>query len=477
MVLPAASLVEGLTIAPARMKDLTRGPVGGHIVQLSAFIALTTMFQTLYFLADLYFVGRLGKEAIAGVGLGGNLMVVVLALTQSLGVGATSLIAQALGRKDRREAELFFNQAMVLSILVGFAFGVWAFALRHAYARRLAADAATAALGVRYLDWFIPALALQFVLVAMGAALRGMGDLKVPTVIQVVTVLLNIGLAPVLIFGWLTGRPLGVAGAAMASLAAIALGCVAFIFYFRRPASPLRFQPAEWTPQPRLWGRMLAIGLPAGGEFALMSVYLVLVYDILRPFGSAAQAGFGIGLRIVQSLFLPAVAIGFATAPVTGQNYGARLGGRVREAFYTAAAMGAAIMVALAVLSHLAAGTMVRFFNHDPAVVALGSEYLRIISWNFVASGIIFVSSSVFQGIGNTLPPLATSATRLLLFALPAYVMAQQPGFQMRHVWYLSVATVTIQMCANLWLLHREFGRRLVLEGPPVAPQLATAEP
>ncbi|PYQ18746.1 MAG: MATE family efflux transporter, partial [Acidobacteria bacterium] len=82
------------------MKDLTRGPVGGHVLQLATFIAMTMFFQTLYFLADLYFVGRLGKEAVAGVALAGGVMMLVLALTQSLGVGATSLISQALGRKD-----------------------------------------------------------------------------------------------------------------------------------------------------------------------------------------------------------------------------------------------------------------------------------------------------------------------------------------------------------------------------------------
>jgi putative MATE family efflux protein len=330
---------------------------------------------------------------------------------------------------------------------------------------------------VRYLDWFIPALFLQFVLVAMGAALRGMGDMKVPTVIQVATVLMNIVLAPVLIFGWGTGRPLGVAGAAIASLVAVAFGCVAFVVYFRRPSSPLRFRPSEWAPQPRLWGRMLAIGVPVGGEFALASVYLTLVYDIIRPFGSAAQAGFGIGLRIVQALFLPAVAIGFATAPVTGQNYGARLGGRVRQAFRTATAMAAGVMLVLALLCHFAPAAMVGFFNADASVVAFGSEYLRIISWNFVASGVIFVSSSVFQGIGNTVPAVASSASRVFLFALPAYLIAQQPGFQMRHVWYLSVATVTVQMCANLWLLQREFRRRLGPEEVVPPPQLAVAEP
>ena len=130
------------------MKDMTAGRVGGHILQLSTFIALSTLFQTLYFLADLYFVGRLGKEAIAGVALAGNLMMLVLALTQSLGVGATSLIAQALGRKDRAAPSCVFNQALVLSHVVGPELRRRRLRAARRLRRWLAADAATAELGV-----------------------------------------------------------------------------------------------------------------------------------------------------------------------------------------------------------------------------------------------------------------------------------------------------------------------------------------
>jgi putative MATE family efflux protein len=455
------------------MKDMTKGPVAGHVLQFAAFIAMTTVFQTLYFLADLYFVGRIGKEAIAGVGMAGNLAFLVLALTQSLGVGATALIAQAMGRQDRSRAELIFNQALVLSSVTGLGFGVAAFALRGAYSRRLAADAATAALGAEYLTWFVPALAFQFVLVAMGAALRGIGDMKLPTALQVATVLLNIVLAPTLMFGWLGTRPLGVAGAAIASLLAIAFGCVAFVLYFRRETSPIRFRTAQWRPQPRLWWEMLKIGLPAGGEFALMTVYMVLVYDIIRPFGAAAQAGFGIGLRVFQAMFLPVVAIAFATAPVAGQNFGARLGERVRQSFYAAAAMSAVIGAVTTLACRIWPEAMIHFFNQDPAVVAFGSEYLRIIAWNSVASGIVFVSSSVFQGMGNTLPPLASSTLRLVVFALPAYALSRQQGFQMAHVWYLSILSVTLQFFANMWLLQREFARKLSFARLAAAPAQA----
>src|SRR5437867_9024630 len=112
------------------MHDLTRGSVTRHLLALSAFMAVSMLFQTLYYLADLYFVGRLGKEAIAAVGLSGNLMMVVLAITQTLGVGTTTLISHAVGRKDRERANRVFNQAFILSLLAGIGMAVLGFALR-----------------------------------------------------------------------------------------------------------------------------------------------------------------------------------------------------------------------------------------------------------------------------------------------------------------------------------------------------------
>src|SRR5712691_9398683 len=112
------------------MKDLTQGSVTKHLLHMSVFLAVSMLVQMLYLLADLYWVGRLGKEAIAAVAVAGNLMMVVLALTQALSVGTTTLIAQAIGRKDQDRAELAFNQSLLLSLLVGFLLGASSFALR-----------------------------------------------------------------------------------------------------------------------------------------------------------------------------------------------------------------------------------------------------------------------------------------------------------------------------------------------------------
>ena len=154
------------------MKDMTQGSVTSHLLHMASFMAVSMVVQTLYLLADLYWVGRLGKEAIAAVGLSGNLMMFVVALTQMLSVGTTTVIAHAAGRKDQPHAELSFNQSFILSAIVALVFGVLTFVARHQYSVAMSADATTAALAESYLSWFIPSLMLQFSLVSLGAALR-----------------------------------------------------------------------------------------------------------------------------------------------------------------------------------------------------------------------------------------------------------------------------------------------------------------
>jgi putative MATE family efflux protein len=446
------------------MQDLTTGPVTRHLLKTTSFMLVTMVFQTLYFLIDLYWVGRLGTDAVAAVGIAGNLSFIVLALTQMLGVGTTTVVSHAVGRKDHEQGLLLFNQSQVLAMVTGVAFLLVGLAVRTPYTVAMSADANTAKLAGEYLLWFIPAMALQFALVAMGSALRAVGNFKPGMVVSSATVLLNMILAPFLIFGWGTGHAFGVAGAAMSSLIAILIGLVWLTTYFLKKDSFLKFAIRDWKPRLDLWRKMLAIGLPAGFEFGITALYLLIVYSITRPFGAAAQAGFGIGMRIVQAGFMPVVALGFSVAPVAGQNFGARQAQRVRATFKDAALMGAGVMVLFAIACQIAPDALVGIFSKDPAVIAVGTEYLRIVSWTYVASGLIFVGSSMFQAMGNTVPSLVTSTVRIATVAIPAFLLARVPGFQLRWIWYLSVASVLIQLTISMLLLRREFERRLAFE-------------
>jgi putative MATE family efflux protein len=449
------------------MQDLTTGPVTRHLLKTMTFMLVTMVFQTLYFLIDLYWVGRLGTAAVAGVGIAGNLTFIVLGLTQMLGVGTTTVVSHAVGRKDQPQALLLFNQSQVLAMVTGALFLLVGLAVRTGYSNAMSADPKTAELAADYLLWFIPAMALQFAMVAMGSALRAVGNFQPGMVVSSVTVVINMILAPFLIFGWGTGRAFGVAGAAMSTLVAIVIGIVWLTTYFYRKDSYLRFAIADWKPRLDLWKKMLAIGLPTGFEFGLTACYMILVYSLTRPFGAAAQAGFGIGMRIIQAGFMPVVALGFSVAPVAGQNFGARQAQRVKDTFKDAALMAAGAMLLFAIACHTAPTALVGIFTQDPAVIAFGEVYLRIISWNFVASGLIFVASSMFQAMGNTVPSLIASTVRIVLVAIPAVIMSRMPGFQVHWIWYLSVGTVLVQLAVSLFLLNREFERKLRFE--PIA--------
>ena len=452
---------------PAGMQDMTTGPITRHLLKTTSFMLVTMVFQTLYFLIDLYWVGRLGTDAVAAVGIAGNLSFIVLALTQMLGVGTTTVVSHAVGRRDHEEALLLFNQSQVLAMLTGILVFIVGMLIRVPYAQAQSADPGTAALANQYLLWYVPALALQFALVAMGAALRAVGNFKPGMIVSTATVIINMVLAPFLIFGWGTGHPFGVAGAAIASLIAIAIGVLWLTTYFFRKDSFLKFVVADWGPRFHLWKRMLAIGMPAGFEFGMMSVYLFVVYSVTRQFGAAAQAGFGIGMRVIQAGFMPVVALGFSVAPVAGQNFGARKAQRVKDTFKDGALMAAGVMVVFALASNIAPAALVGIFSHDPAVIAIGVEYLRIISWSYVASGLIFVASSTFQAMGNTIPSLLTSAVRIGLVAIPVVFLARLPGFQLHWIWYLSLASVYVALTVSMLLLRREFRRRLRFEAAP----------
>jgi putative MATE family efflux protein len=442
------------------MNDLTQGSITRHIVKMAVPMALGMLFQTAYLLIDLYFVAALGDAALAGVSSAGALQYVVMAVTQVLGVGTVALIAQASGRKDRADATLVLNQSIVLSAVGFVATLVFGFALMNTYLRSMAADAATMEAGRQYLFAFIPALSIQFALITLSSALRGTGDAKPGMILQIGTVALNAILAPILIAGWGTGRPLGTFGAGLASALSIGIGVIVSWIYFLSGDRFAKLDVALMKPRADTIMRLLKIGLPSGAEFLLLFILTGLMYAMIKPFGAAAQAGYGLGARVMQSIFLPAMAVAFAASPVAGQNVGAGDGPRVRETFRQAALLGSVVMLIATIVSQTQSDRMLALFTKEAPVIAVGATFLHIASYNFIAQGLIFTCSGMFQALGNTIPSLISGALRLVIFALPALWLSQREGFTMQQVWWLGVITVTMQMGLSVWLLRRELNRR-----------------
>ncbi|MCA1531155.1 MATE family efflux transporter [Bradyrhizobium sp. NBAIM03] len=460
------------------MKDLTRGSIASHILSMAPPIMAGMISIMICQLVDLYFVSGLGDAAVAGVAAAGNAGFLVNGLIQVLGVGTVALIAHAVGRKDRRDANLIFNQAVALSVLFGLLTLVTGAVLSRLYMRSIAADQATIEAGTTYLLWFMPALALEFVMQVIASALSATGIVRPAMLVRVLAVIINIALAPVLISGWGTGYPLGVAGAGLASTIAVGAGVLMLLACFRKVERYVAFNPVQWRPQPRHLKRILNVGLPAGGEFAMMFIFMAVVYYVLRDFGAAAQAGFGIGQRVLALIQMPALAVALAAGPIAGQNFGAGDAARVRETFVKSVLITSIVAVGFMILAQLKPELLLAGFSNDRETMEVAFLFLRIISLNMVAQGLIFTCSSMFQGLGNTRPVLLSSMTRVLTYSLPVLWLSTRPGFRIEHVWHLSIAATTLQAGLSLWLLRREFGKRFAprdqaaetVEAKPVAP-------
>lgn len=432
-----------------------------HVLTMAGPIFIGIIMVMLCQLIDLYFVGGLDDAAIAGVAAGGNAGFLINAFTQVLSVGTVALVSHAVGRKDQADANLVFNQSLGLSVLCGIGALIAGSLLAHSYIASLAADHATIEAGTIYLRWFMPALALQFPLLAIFAALRGTGIVAPTMAIQAVTMMINIVLAPVLIAGWGTGHALGVAGAGLASSLAMVLGAVMLWIYFCWSKSYLTFDPRQLRPRMAQWRRILVVGLPAGGEFGIMFIYMAVIYYALRDFGAASQAGFGIGTRVLGLIQVPAMAIAFAAGPIVGQNFGAGNAARVRATFSQVLLLETAIMLVALAFAQWRSQWLLGGFTSDAATVAVGAEFLRMVSLNLVAQGVLFLCGSAFQGLGHTTPQLISSVARLVTYAVPVLWLSARAGFRIEHIWYLSIATTSLQALLSLWLLRLEFRKRL----------------
>jgi|SRR5216683_848744 len=448
------------------MKDLTQGSIVSHIAVMAPQIFAGMILMMLCGLIDLYFVAGQGDAAIAGVGAAGNAGFLINAFTQILGVGTVSLISHAVGRKDQADANLVFNQSLGLSAAGTLFTLIAGCMLARSYLRSVAVDDAVIEAGTMYLLWFMPALALQFVVLVMASALRGTGIVRPTVIVQVITVVINILLAPVLIAGWGTGLALGVAGAGLASSIAVAIAVTMMWIYFHRYEHYVAINSALWRPQLAQWKRILSIGLPAGGEFAIIFVNMAVIYYALRHFGAAAQAGFGIGSRLLGVIHMPGISIALAAGAIAGQNFGAGNSERVRRTFKTVLLLVTAVMIGFTMIAQWQPEFLLGGFTEDAETIAVGALFLRMVSLNNVAQGVNFVCSSMFQGLGNTRPVLLSSGARLVTYALPLIWLSAMPGFRIEYAWYLSIATTTLQALLSLWLLRLEFRKRLVRAVP-----------
>ena len=436
--------------------DLTAGSIPKQLLRLSGPIAFSMIMFTLYLMADLYFVGRLGPDAVAAVSISGNAFFVILGLSFVLGIGGMALIAQAFGRKDYEGAAKVYKQSLILSILVGIASSLTGLAIAHPYIAFFGGTGQSLEWGVQYFRIFSISFFFVLILHVIGACYRGMGDTKTPMIIMVLSTILNIILDPLLIFGLLCFPRLGVRGAAIASLLSQFIALAIYIYMILIRGQHLEIK-RPWRLDLSIIKRSLSIGLPSGLTYFLLALNMLITYRVVSIFGTPALASIGIGFRILQSIYMPVVAVTSAMAAIVGQNYGAGKQSRITTTLWTGWAISCGIMISGTALCRFFPGILIEIFSNDKSVIHYGIIYLTIMSLGNVIVGTIMTMSAVFQGFGKTYPVLIAAVFDNVLFACLVFTLPGIFGWGIQSIWWIKLATASIEMFLIAEWLRRYF--------------------
>ena len=438
--------------------DLTAGPILTTLIRLAVPVTISMVMFTIYLLVDLYFVGRLGPDAVAALSISSNAFFIHLGFSTVLGTGAMALIAQAFGRKDYGHAAQVFKQSILMALIIGIVETVTGWLIAPSYIKFFGGSGKSLQWGIQYFQIFSISFFFMILLYVIGNCFRGMGNTKTPMIILLQANILNIILDPILIFGWLGLPAMGVRGAAIASLISqiYALGIYVYFIFFKGAHIDVK---GHWRLSRSIVAKILYIGIPSGMNHFLLAVNLLITYRVISIYGTAALASIGIGFRILQGIYIPVIALASAMAAIIGQNFGANQYSRITGTLWRAWAISMVFMICCTAICRWFPENLIGIFSDDPDVIHFGVIYLAIFSLGYFAVGTIMVANSAFQGLGKTYPCLIGAVLDNALFAglvltLPAFF-----GWGIQSVWWIKLATAIAEMVVVAAWLRWELQR------------------
>jgi MATE family, multidrug efflux pump len=432
--------------------DLTEGPILNTLIRLAVPVTISMVMFTVYLLVDLYFVGKLGPDAVAALTISGNAFFIHLGFSAILGTGGMALIAQAYGRKAYDDAAQVFKQSLLLALIFGILEAVTGLMIAPAYIKFFGGTGKSLQWGIEYFQVFSISFLCMLVLYVIGNCFRGMGNTKTPMIIMLQANILNILLDPILIFGWLGIPAMGVRGAAIASLVSQIYGLSIYGFFIFIKGAHINLH-GPWRLSRTIIGKILYIGVPSGINHFLLAANLLITYRVISIYGTAAIASVGIGFRILQAIYIPVIAIASAMAAIVGQNFGANQYSRITGTLWRAWMISMVFMICCTVVSWLFPETIIGVFSNNPEVIDYGVIYLQIFCLGYVMVGTIMVATSAFQGLGKTYPSLIGAALDNALFAVLVFALPALFGWGIQSIWWIKLATAIAEMAVvALWL-------------------------
>jgi putative MATE family efflux protein len=415
------------------------------------------MLQFANGLVDLFFVGRLGPAAQAAVGMGGQVVMLLMAAAMAVTTGATAIVARYVGANERATAAEAAKQAVLLAALLGVAVGAPLWGLRRWVLVVMGAAPEVVGHGDPYLAITLAATVPYFLLLTLIAIFQGLGDMRRPLAIMLVVNGANILGDCVLIPGWGPVPALGVRGAAIASSVARVAGALLAAVWLARTGLWL-LAPAGWRPRRNWFARLLRIGNPAAIQSLLRGLAHTSFVRVLAatPEGTAAVAAMFVGIRAEGLGYMPAVAYGRAATTLVGQSLGARRADRAERSGWLCTWQAMGIILVMSALFYLLASTIAGWFSGDARVVALAASYLRVNAFGEPFLALSIVLGGALQGAGDTRFQALASILTMWLLRLPAtYWLCLTLGYGAAGAWWVMAVTTALHGLVIAWWFRR----------------------
>ncbi len=398
------------------MKDLTEGKESKQIFKFAVPLLIGNVFQQLYNIVDSAVVGNyIGKDALAAVGASFPIVFALISFIIGIATGGTIVISQYFGAKDYKSVKraigtiyiFIFAASLIISIL-GIIFSEDIF-------RLLRLPEELMPLAKTYLTIFLGGLVVFFGFNATSAILRGLGDSKTPLYFLIIASLLNVlfDLLFVPVFGW------GVAGVALATIFSQGIAFLAAIIYLNRRHELIRISVLNLNFDRDIFKKSLRIGLPTGFQNTFVALGMMAVMGIVNTFGTEVIAAYSVGQRIDSFASMFAMNFGLALSIFVGQNIGANKMERVRAGLFATLKMAGAVTLTITAVIFLGSHTLMGFFTSDAEVIAIGSDYLSIVSIFYLVLTFMFIIGGVMRGAGDTLIPMFKTFVSLWIVRIP----------------------------------------------------------
>ena len=444
--------------------DYTAGPIGRAILLLAVPMVLEVALESVFAITDIFFVSRLGAEAVAAVGITESLLAIVYALAMGLGMGATAVIARRIGEKDPEAAAESAVQAVAMALGISLLLGIGGYLLAPRLLVMMGASPAVVQVGLGYARIMLGGEVAIIILFVVNAVFRGAGDPAIAMRVLWLANAINIVLGPMLIFGVGPLPELGVTGAAVATTTGRSIGAAFALWKLGRPGGHFRVRLRHLRPNPAVMRQIVALSGSATLQTLIGTASWLGLVRIVAGFGDAALAGYTVAIRVVIFAILPAWGLSNAAATMVGQGLGAGKPDRAQHAVWKACQYNFAFLGILGVIFVLMAHPILRIFTSDPEVLRHGVVGLRIVAAGFPIFALGMVLTQSFNGASDTWTPTWINLGVFWALEIPlAYVLAHPLGLGPAGVFLaVSIAFTVLALVSGLIFRQGRWKTRVV---------------